>query len=30
MKTNHQAGSFFATKEHRRFTEFVKAVRKHR
>src|SRR5207244_13096824 len=28
--TNPRTGTFIATKEHRRFTEFAEAVRKHR
>jgi len=28
--TGHRMGTFIATKEHRRFVEFVTAVRKHR
>ena len=30
MTEGHRAGEFIATKEHRRFTEFADAVRKHR
>ena len=28
--TDARTGTFIATKEHRRFTEFAEAVRKHR